>query len=154
MDTRTARHLISNLRRHYNLQGVDILACYDTAVVALRDRVNDIARTQLSYVTVSVSPANFKRLKTMLTPEDIFKHPGSNVECLKLFGRLYVRSEVRVSDENVQWSSSMGCYTLTPDYLIDVMQRVTIAARSSKKQVTHANEILNLLSKQFKRYAV
>lgn len=136
MSTRKIKHLISNLRRHYNLQGQDILTCYDTAFAAIEPD------TIIQYVTVSVSPSNWKKLSDLLPVETIVKHPGSNVECLKLFDELYVRKETRVADDNVMWLSSVGCYTPTKTYLVESLAKVVMAKASTKKQITHANSIL------------
>lgn len=143
MEIRTVRHLIANLRRHYGFSGEDILACYDTAVAALFGSHNDLQNLHnMHYVTVSISPSNYKLLKEKVGQDVVCKHPGSNVECLKLFGDLYVRSETRVANQDVKWSKNIGCYTPKADHLVQMMERVTMAASSTKKQIEHANRII------------
>lgn len=136
MNNRTVKHAIANLRRHYNLKGEDILACYDTAVQALFDG------SDLAYITVSVSPSNYDKLKSLQSEESIVKHPGSNVECIKMFGDMYVRSEARIPDAEVRWSKAIGAYTMTPDGLVKQMEAITLAPSSRKKQIDHANRII------------
>lgn len=136
MNNRTARHYISNLRRHFNLSGEDILACYDTAVQALFDGQD------LAYVTVSISPTKYRELKAKVATTMVTKHPGSGVECINLFGDLYVRSEARIPDAEVRWSKAIGAYTMTVDGLVKQMEAITLAPSSKKKQIDHANRIL------------
>lgn len=145
MELKIVRHQISNLRRHYGLHGSDILACYDTALVAL------FALYAISYVTVSISPTNWKKLSVQVDKELHLKHPGTGVPCLKLFDNLYVRAESRVDDTNVQWSTNTGCYTPTSNYLYNSLQQVVMAPKSTKKQIEYANKTLALLEKNMER---
>lgn len=144
MEMGKLRHLISNLRRHYNLSGEDILACYDTAVWALFGSSNDLQNAHdLRYATVSVSPAQFKRLKEQLDESYQCKHPGSNVPCLKFFDdRLYVRSEHRIKDEDVIWSKRTGCYTPVARKLWNQLEAIVMSKSSTRKQLGHANTVL------------
>lgn len=140
MSPRIVRHLIANLRRHYNLHGTDILACYDTGLVALFDR----HAIDLEYATVSVSPSHWRELSAKLAEDAHVKHPGSGVPCLKLFGKLYVRAEARVGDMDVEWSNVTLCYTPTARYLRDSFERILMGSRITRAQMDHAN---NLISK-------
>lgn len=145
MELRTVRHQIANLRRHYGLHGSDILACYDTALVAL------FGLHTVKYVTVSVSPTNWKALSEKVDLDAQVKHPGSGVPCLKLFDNLYVRAESRVGDTDVLWSANTGCYSPTSKYLCDSLQKVVMASKSTKRQIEHANNVLADLSKKMER---
>lgn len=140
MNSRLVRHLIANLRRHYNLQGTDILACYDTGLIALFPR----HVIEMKYVTVSVSPTHWRELSAKLNQDAHVKHPGSGVPCLKLFGKLYVRSQARVGDMDVEWSKVTLCYTPTARYLRDSFERILMGSRITRDQMEHAN---NLISK-------
>lgn len=141
MNTKQIKNLITNFKRHYNLQGQDILACYDTAISGLfGDNV------PLQYVTISISPTNWKALVEKIGVEYVTKHPGSNVECVELFdSKLYVRREVRVSDDNVEWVKSIGCYSPTVQYLNENLSAVVLGSKSTKKQVAHAEATLSYL---------
>lgn len=139
MNHQKIRHLISNLRRHYNIRGEEILTCYDTAIVALRP-YHDIL-----YATVSISPKRWADLHKRVGDEPLTKHPGSNVECLKLFGNLYVRREARVDDSRVIWSPNTGCYTINWIHLKESMDQI-ISGNSTKKQIKHASYVLSTLN--------
>ncbi len=141
MELRKVRHLIANFRRHYNLNGDDILACYDTALVAL------FGYHTVDYVTISISPAHWKRLVDKLDLDAQVKHPGSGIPCLKLFNRLYVRSETRVDDSDVVWSKNTHCYTPTAKYLGESFQRILMSSRITKKQMEHANRLVEAHSR-------
>ncbi|ABY62922.1 hypothetical protein ST201phi2-1p089 [Pseudomonas phage 201phi2-1] len=145
MEQRSIRSLIANLKRHYNLMGEEILACYDTAVNGLW------SLTEVKYPTVSVSPSNWKKLADKLDLDAQVKHPGSNVPCLLLFNGLYVRSEARVADCHVLWVSTLGCYCPTSQYLVDSMQRVVMSSKSTKKQIEYANRVLNAINKRLEK---
>lgn len=138
MDQRSARHQISNLRRHYGIDGDAMLACYDTAILGLHPY------TEVGYVTVSISPTNWKLLCEKVSEETFVKHPGSNVDCIKLFGKLYVRKESRVNDDNVVWAPNLGCYTPTNRYLRESLDRIMMSASSTKKQLAHATKLTDL----------
>jgi hypothetical protein len=136
MDMRAVRSRIAIFRRHFNLQAEDILACYDTAIVAMH------GPHDIKYITVSISPSNFKLVKAQAGEEAVTKHPGSGVECVLLFKDLYVRAEARVPDQDVVWSSNLGIYTPITIALIDMMQRVVMAPKSTKRQIEHAKRVI------------
>ena len=136
MEQRTVRHHISTLRRHFGFKGEDILACYDTAIVGL------FPMHCVKYATVSISPAHWKELQQKLGDGYVLKHPGSNVECLKLFDGLYVRKETRVPDDSVLWLPGLGCYGPTSLHLNMGLDKVIMSASSTKKQIGHASTVL------------
>lgn len=141
MNSYIVRHLISNLRRHFNIRGEEILACYDTALVILQN--NHLAK----HVTVSVSPSNWKKLADRLDLDHLVKHPDIGVVCIKLFGKLYVRSESRVADDSVKWVPSFCCYTPTMGHLLSSMEKVIMGSKSTKKQVAFAENMLAKIKK-------
>lgn len=136
MEMRAVRSRIAMFRRHFNLLAEDILACYDTAIVALH------GSHDVRYITVSVSPSNFKRIKEQAGGDTIAKHPGSGVECVLLFTDLYVRAEARVPDQDVVWSSNIGIYTPITTALIQMMERVVMGSKSTKYQIEHAKRVI------------
>jgi hypothetical protein len=135
MDMRAVKNRIAIFRRHFNLEGQDVLACYDTAVVAL------FGPHALSYITVSVSPSNYKKLKAQAGEDAITKHPGSGVDCILVFGDLYVRAEARIPDQDVLWSSNLGIYSPRGPHLCQMMDSIILGARSTKKQIEHAKRV-------------
>lgn len=139
MNIRDIRHKIANVRRHYGLHGIDMLACYDTAVAAL------VSYHTVDYVTLSISPSNWGKLVSRLDKSFQCRHPGSNVECLKVFDNVYIRKETRVPDDEVLWSKNTGTYTPTAGKLTFQLDAVSLAARSTKKQIDHANRVLTQL---------
>lgn len=139
MDHVKVRHLISNLRRHYNIRGEEILTCYDTAIAALRPYHG------IPYATVSISPKRWTDLHKRTGDAYVTKHPGSNVECLLLFGSLYVRREARVDDSRVMWCPNTGCYTVGWIHLKESMESI-VAGNSTKKQIKHASNVLSTLA--------
>lgn len=136
MELITIRHKIANIRRHYGLDGNDMLACYDTAISAL------IGHHPIDYVTVSISPSNWKDLSNRVDPSCLVKHPGSNVECIRVFNDVYIRKEVRVPDQDVVWSKYIGCFTPTARKLMSSMEAITLAKSSTRKQIEHANRVM------------
>lgn len=148
MELRTLRHQIANIKRLYNLQGQDILTCYDTAIKA---HFGDVVPTH--YGTVSVSPSNYDKLVKMAGSELVVKHPGSNVECIRFFdGKLYVRKEARVSDEDVEWTERTGCYSPTVSYLRLNLEAIIMSSKSTKKQVAYAQAMLDYLKMRVKNH--
>lgn len=139
MELKSIKHQIANLRRHYGLNGDDILACYDTAMVALGNY------TTIKYITVSINPINWKSISVKVDPGNIVKHPDTDVQCIKLFDNLYVLSQFRVRDTDVLWSSKLNVYTPTTSYLIFRMEKVLCASKSTKKQLEYANNLLGKL---------
>lgn len=138
MEMRAVRNRIAMFRRHFNLLAEDILACYDTAIVAL------YGPHDINYITVSVSPSNFRRIKEQAGADTITKHPQSGVECVLLFTDLYVRAEARVPDQDVLWSSNLGIYSPITIALVQMMEQVVMGAKSTKRQIEHAKRIITL----------
>lgn len=135
MNARDAKHHIATMRRHYGLQGEDILACYETAIAAIYPRYG------MPYVTVSVNKPHWDKIRAMLPEEAVVKHPGVNVECLLLFGNVYVRKQARVSDEDIVWSKEFGCYVPGTRFLYNQFQAMITNSSSTKKVIAYGEHL-------------
>lgn len=134
---------IAMLRRHFGIKGEDLMAAYDTAICAHQPRV------YLEYVTVSTSREIWDRLADNPNIERA-KHPGTNVECLKMFGNLYLRKQNRVRDEDIIWVSSLGCYAPGNRYLYNHFQNLIMSSSSTKKVIAYAEGLVSKLRNDIK----
>lgn len=140
MSNYKSKYRIATFCRHFNLQHDEVLACYETAVEAHLDR------DRSTCTTISVSPTNWRKLVELLGEDRIVKHPGSGVQCINMFDNLYVRSEARVPDQDVEWAKNIGCYIPTLGYFTQSLQNVIMAPKSSKRQVAYAQSLLSSIT--------
>lgn len=138
---------IAMLRRHFGIKGEDLMAAYDTAIAAHQPL------TEVKYVTLSTSREIWDRLAENPNIERA-KHPGTNVECLKMFGNLYLRKQNRVPDEDIVWAPGLGCYTPGNRYLYNHFQNLIMSSSSTKKVIAYAEGLTSKLRANIKAVEV
>lgn len=133
-----AFHRINHLRRHFGVNGEDLLAIYDTAIAGYQPYA------ELDYISLSTSKVVWDRIAANPNVERA-KHPGTNVDCLKMFGDVYLRKQNRVIDEDVVWLSSLGCYVPTVRYMHNQFQHLIASSSSTKKMIAYGESLADKL---------
>lgn len=133
-----AFHLIAQLRRHYGINGEDLLAIYDTAIAG------HYSYTVIGIVSLATSKEVWDRLAANPNIEQV-KHPGTDVPCLRMFKDVYLRKQRRVADEDVIWTTNLGCYIPSLAELGSQIDLLLASKSSTKKNINYAIGLNNKL---------